>query len=151
MRVRPDRDLWNLGVRIDLHQPAQLFKGSPRFKIDGDVSLAVTANYSPALDKLDVIEMGLTAPYVQLDGAGSVMNLADGPELDLKGMLALDWPAIERQLAQKVEPGARITGRRTRVASFGKAPRRARRSTAWAHSAARSAFRSTRSTSSGCG
>ncbi len=122
VRIRPDRDLWNLGIRVDLHEPAQLSKGKPRFKIDGDVSLAVTAKYTPALDKLDVIEMGLTAPYVQLDGTGSVMNLADGPELDLKGMLALDWPAIEKQLAQKVEPGARITGRPRQWRLSGKLP-----------------------------
>jgi translocation and assembly module TamB len=123
VRVRPDRELWNLGVRVDLHEPGQLSKGSPRFKIDGDASMAVKANYAPSLDKLDVIEMTLTAPYVQLEGAGSVMNTSDAPELDFKGMLGLDWPAIERQLAQKVEPGARITGRAREWRLSGKLPR----------------------------
>jgi translocation and assembly module TamB len=124
VRVRPDRELWNLGARVDLHEPGLLRSGtgSPPFKLDGDMSLTVNANYTPALDKLDVIEMGLTAPYVQLDGAGSVMNLAQAPELDLKGMLGLDWPAIEKQLAQKVEPGARITGRPRQWRLSGKAP-----------------------------
>jgi translocation and assembly module TamB len=124
VRVRPDRELWNLGARLDLHEPGLLRsrKGSPRFKIDGDVSLTANANYTPALDKLDVIEMGLTAPYVQLDGAGSILNLAKAPELDLKGMLGPDWPAIEKQLAQKVEPGVRIRGRPRQWRLSGKVP-----------------------------
>ncbi len=124
VRVHPDRELWNLGARVDLHEPGQLRSGKrwPRFKIDGDVSLTVNANYAPAPDKLDVIEMGLKAPYVQLDGAGSVLNLAAERELDLKGMLSLDWPAIEKQLAQKVEPGVRITGRPRQWRLSGKVP-----------------------------
>ncbi len=40
----------------------RLSKGKPRFKIDGDVSLALMANYTPAVDKLDLIEMGLKPP-----------------------------------------------------------------------------------------
>ncbi len=50
------------------------------------------------------------------------MHLADGPELDLKGMLALDWPAIEKQLAQKLEPGAGSPGRPRAWRFSGKIP-----------------------------
>jgi translocation and assembly module TamB len=110
VRIRPDRDVWNLGVRLDLHDPGQTTKGSPRFKIDGNVTLTVTANYAPGFDRMDFAEIGMKAPYVQLDGAGSVSKLSDTPELDLKGTLGLDWPAIEKQLALQVEPGARLTG-----------------------------------------
>ena len=123
VRARPDQDLWNLGVRLDLHDPGQITKGASRFKINGDLTLRMTANYAPRLDRLELTEMGLKAPYVQLDGAGSVSHVTELPELDLKGMLGLDWPAIEEQLALKVEPGARITGR-AGMAAFGKAPGR---------------------------
>ena len=110
VRIRPDQDVWNVGIRLDLHDPGYTTKGSPRFTIDGDVTLAVTANYAPGFDRMDFAEFGMKAPYMQLNGAGSVSKLSDIPELDLKGTLGLDWPAIEKQLALKVEPGARLTG-----------------------------------------
>jgi translocation and assembly module TamB len=111
VRARPDRELWNLGLRVELHDPAQLKRGGSRFGIEGDVSLGVKAHYAPETDRLDVTEIGLKAPYVQLEGAGAIANVAGEPDLDLKGTLGLDWPAIEERLALKVEPGARITGR----------------------------------------
>ena len=111
----------------------------------------MTANYSPGLDRLDLTEMALKAPYVQLDGAGSVSHVTDAPELDLKGMLGLDWPAIEKQLARKRR--ARCTDHRAARGRGGsrERPDRPGRSTGSARCAARSACRSTRSTSSGCG
>ena len=124
VRARPDRDLWNLGLRLDLHDPAQITKGSPRFKIDGDVTLGVKASYAPGLDRLELTEIGLKAPYLELDGAGSIQHLTGDPELDLRGMLGLDWPAIEKQLALHVEPGARITGRPRAWRLSGKVPAR---------------------------
>ena len=30
VRIRPDRDLWNLGVRLDLHDPGQITQGERR-------------------------------------------------------------------------------------------------------------------------
>jgi translocation and assembly module TamB len=122
VRARPDQDLWNLGVRLDLHDPGQITKGASRFKINGDLTLRMTANFAPGLDRLELTEMGLKAPYLQLDGAGSVSHVTGLPELDLKGMLGLDWPAIEQQLALKVEPGARITGRARAWQLSGKLP-----------------------------
>ncbi len=111
VRIRPERDIWNLGVRLDIHDPGQTFKEAPRFKIDGDVTLAATATYAPGFDRLDLAEFGVKAPFVQLDGAGSVLNATGHPELDLKGTLSPDWAAIGEQLARSVEPGARISGR----------------------------------------
>ena len=66
---------------------AQITKGtSRRFKIDGDVSLAVTANYAPALDRLELTEMGLKRTLRCSSRVyGSVSQVTDLPELDLKG------------------------------------------------------------------
>jgi translocation and assembly module TamB len=125
VRARPDRDLWNLGLRLDFHDAAQISKGARRFKIDGDVTLALKASYTPGVDRIELTEMGLKAPYFELDGAGSVQHVTDDPELDLHGMLELDWPAIEEQLTRHVEPGARITGRPRAWRLSGKVPAQA--------------------------
>jgi translocation and assembly module TamB len=122
VRARPDRDLWNLGLRLDFHDPAQISRGARRFKIDGDVALRMKASYAPALDRLELTEMGLKAPFVELDGAGSVQHVTGDPEMDLRGMLGLDWPAIQEQLTLHVEPGARITGRPRPWRLSGKVP-----------------------------
>jgi translocation and assembly module TamB len=122
VRARPERDLWNLGLRLDFHDAARITKGSPRFKIDGDVTLGVKASYASRLDRLEVTEIGLKAPYLELDGAGSIQHVTGDPELGLRGMLGLDWPAIEEQLRLHVEPGARITGRPREWRLSGKAP-----------------------------
>ena len=112
VRARPDHDpdLWNLDARLDLREAVQKINGATRLKLDGDAAFAVKASYSTSLDSLQVREMGLRAPYVQLDGTGKIQHLTASPALDLSGTLGLDWAAIEDQLAEKVEPGARITG-----------------------------------------
>ncbi len=122
VRIRPERDVWNLGIRLDIHEPGQTFKKAPQFKIDGDVTLAATATYAPGFDRLDLAEFGVKAPFVQLDGAGSVLNATGHPELDLKGTLSPDWAAIGEQLARNVEPGARISGRARRWRLAGAVP-----------------------------
>ena len=111
IRARPDHDKWSLGLRVDLHNPGQIKKGSQRFKIDGDVTLGLKASYAPSNDSLELTEMGLKAPYVALDGAGVIRQISEDPELDLRGVLGIDWPAVQEQLAIRVEPGAKITGR----------------------------------------
>ncbi len=122
VQAHPDRDLWNLGLRLDLHDPAQISGGTPRLKIDGDVKLAAKANYAPALDRLDLTELGVKSPYLALDGAGRVLHLTEAPELDLRGMLGVDWPAVEQRLASEIEPGARITGQPRAWRLSGKVP-----------------------------
>ncbi len=101
VRARPDRDLWNLGLRLDFHDPGQITKGAARFKIDGDVTLGVKATYAPGADRLELTEMGLKAPFVQLDGAGS-MSARDGfagarPERNARCRLAGDRRATGQE------------------------------------------------------
>jgi translocation and assembly module TamB len=122
IQARPDRDVWNLGARVDLHDAAQIVNGARRFKVDGDVTLGMKASYAPGVDQLQLTEIGLKAPFVALDGAGHVRHLTEEPVVDLRGMLGLDWPAIEEQMALRIEPGARIKGQARAWRLSGKVP-----------------------------
>jgi translocation and assembly module TamB len=110
-RAQPDRDSWNLGVRAELTGLAQVARDGSRAALDGDVVLAVTGRYALKPDRLELTELALKAPYVDVQGAGVVRALAGQPEVDLKGSLNPDWEALSRLLAAKVEPNARIEGR----------------------------------------
>jgi len=111
VRARPDRDVWNLGIRLELHNLARTAGPGSRIGLEGDVVLGLKANYAPAPDRLELTEMGLRAPYLRAQGAGVVRDLTTRADVDLKGSLNPDWEAIRTVLAQKVEPNARIAGR----------------------------------------
>jgi translocation and assembly module TamB len=83
---------------------------APR-RAEGPVSLALNATYAGKTDQLDVSELALVSPYATLEGAGRVRGLGGEPEVDLRGRLAPDWEAINRMLADRVEPGARLSGK----------------------------------------
>ncbi|MFI5454421.1 MAG: hypothetical protein ACHRXM_03135 [Isosphaerales bacterium] len=111
VRARPDGDLWNLGVRLELHDPARTAGPGSRAALGGNVVLGLKANYAPRSDRLELTELGLRAPYLKVDGAGVVRDLTTRADVDLAGSLNPDWKAIGTVLAQKVEPNARIAGR----------------------------------------
>jgi translocation and assembly module TamB len=111
LRARRDRDLWNLGLRVELNDAARLAGDGTRVSLGGDVDFGLTASYAPRSGLLNVTEMGLKAPYVQVDGAGSVRDLTGRPAVDLAGSINLDWKRLGVILAQDVEPRARISGR----------------------------------------
>lgn len=83
---------------------------APR-RAEGPVSLALNATYAGKTDRLDVAELALGSPYATLEGSGRVSSLGGGPEVDLRGRLTPDWEAINRLLADRVEPGARLSGK----------------------------------------
>ena len=71
----------------------------------------MTADYGPETDRLRLTEMGLKAPYIQVDGAGTVRDLTGGPDVDLEGTIELDWKR-NRRVPPKRLSRARITGSR---------------------------------------
>jgi len=93
------------GVATD--DPAEV---DARRQANGDVILGAHASYNPRSDRLDLTELAAKFAYFQLDGAGSIGNLAGKPQLDLQGTLNPDWSALTALLAAKVEPDARIAG-----------------------------------------
>jgi translocation and assembly module TamB len=109
--LRRERDLWNLGFRLELHDPARVSGAGARVGLDGAIMLGVEGLYSRALDQLRVSELAFNAPFVQVDGAGVVNALSATPQLDLKGSLSPDWSAISAALARSVEPNAHVAGK----------------------------------------
>ena len=79
--------------------------------LSGNALVTVNAGYTPRSDLLEVTELTVKAPNIQVDGSGVVRDLTRGPQLDLKGSLDLDWKAVRTLLASKVEPNANIAGR----------------------------------------
>jgi translocation and assembly module TamB len=111
VRARRDRDAWDLGARLELRDPERAAGDLPKMGLSGDVSLAANAVYTTHSDLLEMTELTLKAPNLQVEGAGKVRRLTSRADIDLKGSLDLDWAAIQTTLASKVEPNARIAGR----------------------------------------
>jgi translocation and assembly module TamB len=111
VRARRDRDRWDLGTRLELRDPERGAGDLSKMRLSGDVSLAVNAVYTTSSDLLDMSELTVKAPNLQLEGSGLVRHLTSRPDVDLKGSLNLDWESLQKMLAAKVEPNARISGR----------------------------------------
>jgi translocation and assembly module TamB len=111
-------DFWNVGLQVDLRELAQ--SGGDR--LDGDVTLALAGRYAAKVDRLELSQMSLRAPYASADGAGTLRGLTDVPVVDLKGTLTPEYQAIGRLLASRIEPQARIAGRPRAWRFSGKAP-----------------------------
>jgi hypothetical protein len=79
-------------------------------EVDGDITVGATASYHPHSDRIDLTELAVKLPYVQVEGAGAIRKLAGAAQLDLKGTLNPDWGGLTALLAEHVEPAARIVG-----------------------------------------
>jgi translocation and assembly module TamB len=111
LQARSERDLWNLKSRIELHDLAHVQRDGSPLEFDGKVGLGVKASYQPRTDRLELIELGLSAPYVRASGAGTLRELTTHPDVKLSGSLDPDWEAICGVLRRNVERRARIAGR----------------------------------------
>ena len=111
VRARRDQELWNLGLRLELRDAERTAGDGSKMGLAGSVVMTANAGYTPRSDRLEMTELTLKAPYLQVEGAGVVRGLTSRPEVDLKGSLNPDWEAIQALLARKVEPNARIAGR----------------------------------------
>jgi translocation and assembly module TamB len=110
-RARRDRELWNLGLRVEIRDGERAAGDGSKFGLAGSAVMTANAGYTPKSDRLDVTELTLKAPYVQVEGSGVVRGLTSRADVDLNGSLNPDWREIQALLAQKVEPNARIAGR----------------------------------------
>jgi translocation and assembly module TamB len=110
-RARRDREQWNLGLRVELRDAERTAGDGSKMGLAGSAVMTANAGYTPKSDRLELTELTLKAPYLQVEGAGVVRGLTTRVEVDLKGSLNPDWKAIQALLARKVEPNARIAGR----------------------------------------
>jgi translocation and assembly module TamB len=74
-------------------------------------SIAVRAQYSSKLDRLEFSEFTASTAYGVIDASGKVDDLNSGRRVELTGKLAPDFAAINALLVQKVEPGAKVEGK----------------------------------------
>ena len=111
VRARRDQELWNLGLKLEVHDAERTALDGSKMGVPGSMVVAANGGYESRSDRLQLTELTLKAPYLQLEGAGSVHDVTVQPRLDLKGSLNPDWAAIQSLLTQKVEPKARIAGR----------------------------------------
>jgi translocation and assembly module TamB len=111
MRARRDQDLWNLGIRLTVSDPASTAADGSKMGLDGNLVVGMNGVYAPRSDRLDLSELSVTAPYVQADGSGVVSDLSSHPSVNLNGSLNPDWEALRKLMAEKIEPNARISGR----------------------------------------
>ncbi|ODT99611.1 MAG: hypothetical protein ABS79_04285 [Planctomycetes bacterium SCN 63-9] len=72
---------------------------------------SMTLAYDAKADRLDLSGLDLAIPLVRVRGEGSVAGLTSKRTVDLRGTLEPDWDALQKQLAEKVEPRARLAGR----------------------------------------
>jgi translocation and assembly module TamB len=111
VNAQRERDLWNLGLRAEIHDLSQLAGGDAQLGSLEEVVLGVNGTYAPRGDHLQLTELALKAPYVRVEGAGVVRELTRAAQVDLRGSLAPDWSALTAELARRVEPNARVAGR----------------------------------------
>jgi len=111
VRARRDQDLWNLGMRLTVSNPESTAKDGSKMGLGGNLVVGMNGAYDSRTDRLELAELSVTAPYLQVDGSGVIRDLSSNAVADLKGLLNPDWGALRKQLAQNVEPNARIAGR----------------------------------------
>jgi translocation and assembly module TamB len=108
--AKRQEDDWEFGSRLELREPARAGADGKPITLGGDLSIRLDGRYAAKSDRLDLGAFGLNAPYIQLDGAGSIAALSGRPRLDLKGNLSPDWKRLSELMAAHVEPRARISG-----------------------------------------
>ena len=106
-RVRGTLDLAALATRLPhalgLPEGMRPEPEMPRLRFD--------ATYRPEADRIDLAELVLASRYGTLEASGSLSDLRGDQMADLRGTLTPDWNAINARLADRVEPGARVTGK----------------------------------------
>jgi hypothetical protein len=74
------------------------------------VSLKGRATYSPEAGRLDLADLDLSSRYGRIHGAGR-LDGHNGPfRYELSGSIDPEWDALAKRLAERVEPGAKLSG-----------------------------------------
>ncbi|MDR3621055.1 MAG: hypothetical protein P4L85_17015 [Paludisphaera borealis] len=120
---RQNQDAWDLGFRLQGHELSRKAAkpDAPREEI-GEVEVQARATLAMKARRLDLAELAIVTPYVRADGEGTIRDLGDTPDVDLKGNLSPDWEGLTKLLASKVEPNASISGQAFPWRLVGKLP-----------------------------
>jgi len=100
-----------LASQVNLDNLARVVEGKVKQRIEGPVTLALNADYVGDSDRLEISELGLKSPYGVLQGAGRLVDLQGQQNVDLQGTLLPDWEAISTLASERIEPGARASGK----------------------------------------
>jgi translocation and assembly module TamB len=109
--VREVDGAWLVGGKLDVRDLYHPADEPSAVRSPGAVRLSWNATYQPRADQLDFTELVVASRYVTVEAAGRVSDLDQTCRVDLLGTLTPDFPALNRLLAENVEPGARLTGR----------------------------------------
>jgi translocation and assembly module TamB len=104
--ARGDGDGVQFAAKVGLDDLQSLDKKPTR-----PTSLALSAHYSPKLDRVAVSEFAVSTAYGTLDASGTFDEPLKARKVDLNGKLSPDFAAITALLVEKVEKGAKIEGR----------------------------------------
>jgi hypothetical protein len=67
--------------------------------------------YDSQTDRVDLSGLDLSLPLIRIRGGGTVAGLTADRAVDLRGTIEPDWDALQKMLAKKIEPNARLAGR----------------------------------------
>lgn len=112
---RTEEDGLNLSARVDVQGlawgAARVQEWLPGEEAGEAIGLGIRALLPKKGDALEVSEVSLRSRYATLEGAGRVEDLRGKRILALKGIFAPEWNVLSAKLAEKVEPGASVSGR----------------------------------------
>ena len=100
-----------LGGRLDLTDLSRPGPAGQGRRAEGPIAVSMKGLYRGDADRLDLAELVLASRYATLEAAGTLAELGGRRLADLKGTLTPDWKAINGLLADRVEPGARVSGK----------------------------------------
>jgi translocation and assembly module TamB len=109
--LRPADDGWLVAAKLDIRELYHPPDDRARLRSPGAVRISLDATYQPQRARLDLAELVLISRYARLQASGRLTDLKGTQRADLIGTLTPDFAAINRLLAEMVEPGARLAGR----------------------------------------
>ncbi|AGA27593.1 hypothetical protein Sinac_3326 [Singulisphaera acidiphila DSM 18658] len=97
--------------KVDLHPLLTSGQANDSVRDEGPIALSLNVLYPTNANAIDVAELVLTSRYATLEGSGRLTEPKGQRIADLHGTLSPRWDAINTLLSERVEPGARVSGK----------------------------------------
>ncbi|WP_422927098.1 hypothetical protein [Singulisphaera sp. PoT] len=100
-----------LAARVDVLNLGRRVEGEVQRTVEGPIRLALNADYAHASDQLEIPELSLASTYGSVQGSGKILELGGEQKVDLRGSLLPNWEKLTELASQRIEPGAKATGK----------------------------------------
>lgn len=97
--------------KVDLHPRSASGPADDPVRDAGPIGLSVNVLCPTDSNAIDLAELVLASRYVTLEGSGRLTEPGSRRIADLHGTISPRWDAINTLLSERVEPGARISGK----------------------------------------